>query len=120
MGIIKIEIKIPELVRAVETFRENRMAALEHVTKEIKESVGELFNHLLHTEMELFLGAADQVSNKRNGYEEREYALKGVGSVHIRMPRDRKSSFKSAIIPAREQIDPRLNARRDPLRRSLP
>ena len=32
MGIIKIEIKIPELVKAVETFRENRMNALEHLT----------------------------------------------------------------------------------------
>lgn len=108
MGIIKIEIKIPELVKAVETFRENRMNALEHITKEIKESVSELFNQLLHTEMELHLGAADQVGNKRNGYEEREYALKGVGCVRMRMPVDRKRNFKSKIILPREQIDPRL------------
>ena len=108
MGIIKIEIKIPELVKAVETFRENRMNALEHLTSEIKGEVSQLFNKLLQTEMELFLGSPDQKDNKRNGYEEREYALKGIGCVRVRQPVDRKRNFKSVILPSREQIDPRL------------
>ncbi len=108
MGIIKIEIKIPELVKALDAFRENRMNALEHLTNEIKDEVSQLFNKLLQTEMELFLGSPDQKDNKRNGYEEREYALKGIGCVRVRQPVDRKRKFKSAIIPAREQIDPRL------------
>lgn len=30
MGIVKGEIKIPELAKAIEIFKENRMAALEH------------------------------------------------------------------------------------------
>ncbi|MBK8204523.1 MAG: transposase [Bdellovibrionales bacterium] len=67
-----------------------------------------MFNQILHTEMEIFLGQADQTGNKRNGYDEREYALKGVGCVRIRMPVDRKRNFKSVVIPPREQIDPRL------------
>ncbi len=108
MGIIKVEIKIPELVRAIESFKENRLAALEHLTVEVKSSVSQMFNQLLQTEMSVFLGQPDQSDNKRNGYEEREYALKGVGCVRIRMPVDRKRDFKSVVIPSREQIDPRL------------
>ena len=108
MGIIKIEIRIPELVKALESFKENRLAALEHLTCEVKSSVSQMFNQLLQTEMAVFLGQADQVDNKRNGYEDREYALKGVGCVRIRMPVDRKRDFKSVVIPSREQIDPRL------------
>lgn len=108
MGIIKIEIKIPELVKAIESFKENRLAALEHLTVEVKSSVSQMFNQLLQTEMAVFLGQADQSDNKRNGFEEREYALKGVGCVRIRMPVDRKRNFKSVIVPPREQIDPRL------------
>ena len=108
MGIIKVEIKIPELVKAIESFRENRTLALDHFTNEIKESVSHLFHQLLQAEMEIFLGSPDQKDNKRNGYEEREYALKGMGCVRIRMPVDRKRDFKSVIIPSREQIDPRL------------
>ena len=108
MGIIKVEIKIPELVKAIELFKENRITALEHLAVEVKSSVSEMFNNILQTEMSVFLGRPEQSGNKRNGFEEREYALKGVGCVRIRMPVDRKRNFKSVVIPPREQIDPRL------------
>jgi transposase-like protein len=104
MGILKVEIKIPELVKAIEVFKENRLAALEHLTVEVKNGVSEMFNQLLQAEMAVFLGAPDQSDNKRNGFDEREYALKGVGCVRIRMPVDRKRNFKSVIVPPREQI----------------
>jgi len=108
MGIIKIEVKIPELKRALEEFKRNRLRSLEMVTLEIKDAVGNTFNQLLKAEMTLFLGQADQLDNKRNGYATREYALKGVGTLRIKMPVDRKRKFQSTIIPSREQIDPRL------------
>jgi len=108
MGIIKIEVKVPELVQALEIFKENRVAALETLTTEIREGVSSFFNSLLQTEMDIFLGRPDQKLNKRNGYQEREYALKGVGCVRVRHPVDRKRAFKSSVLPAREQIDPRL------------
>jgi putative transposase len=108
MGIIKVEIKIPALVTALERFKENRLAALEHLSGEIQSSVSDLFNRLLKAEMDVFLGQPEQASNKRNGYQEREYALKGVGCLRVRLPVDRHRNFKSAIIPAREQIDPRI------------
>lgn len=108
MGIIKVEINLPEAVRAVEEFKSNRLKAFEAVTGEVKSAVGHAVNQLLHTEMSVFLGKADQSDNKRNGYREREYALKGVGSIRIRMPRDRKGKFKSNIIKPNEQMDPRL------------
>jgi putative transposase len=108
MGIIKVEIRIPELVKALETFKENRMAALETLSGEIQSSMSEFFNSLLKTEMDLFLGRPEQASNKRNGFKEREYALKGVGCLRIRLPLDRQRKFKSVVIPPREQIDPRI------------
>lgn len=108
MGIIKVEIKIPELVKALESFKENRLAALETLSGEIQSSMSEFFNSLLKTEMDLFLGRPEQASNKRNGFKEREYALKGVGCLRIRLPLDRQRKFKSVVIPPREQIDPRI------------
>lgn len=58
--------------------------------------------------MTLFLGSPDQIGNKRNGYEDRDYVLKGIGAIRIRMPIDRKRSFRSDVVPHHEQIDPRL------------
>lgn len=108
MGIIKVEVSLPEAAQAIEEFGRNRLQAFEAITSELKTAVGNAFNHLLQTEMTLFLGKPEQSGNKRNGYEEREYALKGVGCIRIRMPQDRKSQFKSQVIVPREQIDPRL------------
>lgn len=108
MGIIKIEVSLPEAVRAIEEFRRNRVMALEAIGHEVKTAVSSALNQLLHTEMALFLGRPDQSDNKRNGYHEREYALKGVGCIRIRMPEDRKRAFESAVLPKGEQIDPRL------------
>ena len=65
-------------------------------------------NQLLATEMTMFLGKPDQAANKRNGYEDREFALKGIGSIRLRMPIDRRRQFKSEIIRPSEQMDPRL------------
>src|ERR1017187_6688394 len=98
MGIIKVEIKVPALVKALENFKTNRLAALETLSVEIQSSVSEFFNSLLQTEMDVFLGEPEQATNKRNGYKEREYALKGVGCLRIRLPLDRQRKFKSAVI----------------------
>ncbi len=95
-------------MQALEVFKENRIQALETISEDIRNGVSDFFNSLLQTEMDLFLGRADQSGNKRNGIREREYALKGVGCLRIRMPTDRKRVLKSAVIPHHEQIDPRL------------
>lgn len=108
MGIIKIEVKIPELTKALELFKVNRVKALEGLASELRSAATTVVHQLLNAEMTLFLGEADQADNKRNGFQDREYALKGVGLLRVRMPIDRKREFKSQVMPAREQIDPRL------------
>ncbi len=108
MGIIKVEVNLAELTQTLDQFRRNRMRALDTITSDIRSAVSNTFNQLLNAEMEIFLGQPDQIGNKRNGYSQREYVFKGVGGVRVRMPIDRKHKFASSIIPAREQIDPRL------------
>ena len=108
MGIIKVEVNLPEAVQAIEEFKRNRIRAFESISSELKTAVGNAISNLLQTEMTLFLGKSEQSGNKRNGYKERDYALKGVGCIRIKMPQDRKSQFKSDVIVGSEQIDPRI------------
>lgn len=37
----------------------------------------------------------DGDTNHRNGSYERKYALKGIGEVEVKVPRDRKSEFQT-------------------------
>ena len=108
MAIIKLQVSVPEAVKAVTEFKQNRIKALEAITTEVKAAVSSAINGLLHAEMSLFLGQPEQSDNKRNGYHEREYALKHVGSIRLKMPVDRRRRFESDVVPAHEQIDPRL------------
>lgn len=108
MGIIKVEISLPEAAKALEEFRREPKRTFELITNEIKAAVSNLFDQLLQTEMSIFLGHPDQKNNKRNGYYERDFALKGVGCIRVKMPIDRKRKFASNVIKPHEQIDPRL------------
>ena len=108
VGIIKVDVNIAELKTAVEAFKINRLKALESFSLEVRSAVGDAINRLLHAEMTLFLGSVDEQGNKRNGFKEKEYTLKGVGTLQIRVPKDRHDRFESSVIPKHERVDPRL------------
>ena len=108
MGIVKVEVKVSEFVKAIEVFRENPRKAFDEIANEIKSSMTECFNKLLQAEFDLFIGSTDLVSNKRNGFIERDFSIKGIGSLKLRVPRDRKGKFNSIIIPKNAQMDFRL------------
>jgi len=108
MSIIKIEVSVPEAIQALRQFRENRISALNTLSKELQDSVSKGINELLNTEFSLFLGEPDQSLNTRNGYKNKTYYLKGLGAISIRVPQSRKGGFNSSIIPSHEQIDPRI------------
>jgi putative transposase len=111
MSIIKLEIRISELAKAIDAFRHNRKSALEALSTEVRRALSGTMNELMRAEIGMFLGQSDQVDNKRNGYQpEREYILKGIGGITIRSPKDRKGRFESQVVPTSERIDPRLKA----------
>ncbi len=109
LSIVKFEFSVPELKKTVELFAHNRLAAFESVVTESRRSVQELINQVMHAEMTLFLGQADQADNKRNGYEHRDYTLKGLGTLRLKVPVDRRRKFESSVIPKHERMDPRLS-----------
>ena len=95
-SIVRIEISLPEAVKAIQNFKKNRVMALGDFSNELKKSAQQFFETLMETEFSAFLGRDEQSGNKRNGYRERTYALKGVGALRLRVPRDRHSKFDSS------------------------
>jgi transposase-like protein len=56
-------------------------------------------------ELELFLGEESQKGNKRNGFVTRSFGIKGVGTIEVRVPRDRRGKFRSNVIPPQRKYD---------------
>jgi len=110
MSVIKLEVRLSEVTQALEAFASHRKQALEQLSYQMKELVSTTFNQLMNAEMDLFLGQPDQAGNKRNGYREREYTLKGIGTLRIRVPKDRRGQFSSVVVPPHERVDPRIKA----------
>ena len=108
MGIIKLEVNIAELKEAITSISEGRKKFFEMLTREVKAATSSVIEQAVNAEISVFLGKSSEKDNKRNGYESREYAFKGLGGITLKMPVDRKSRFESEIIPKNEQIDPRL------------
>jgi putative transposase len=108
MGIIKVEFNFPELKETLTSLEHGRKHFFDLLTRELKSAASNAIDQVLSSEMTVFLGKSSETGNKRNGYQTREYALKGLGGITLRMPVDRKRRFESIIIPKSEQIDPRL------------
>jgi putative transposase len=108
MGIIKVEVNLPELKEAITSLEQGRKKFFELLSHEIKSAATSAIEQVLDTEITVFLGKSSENDNKRNGYKVRSYALKGIGGISFKMPKDRKSRFKSDLIPNHEQIEPRL------------
>jgi transposase-like protein len=77
---------------------ENRTLALEAFVTCIRKVVEETIDNILNSEIDLFLGKSEESSNKRNGYKERDYNFKGLGTIRIKMLVDRKRRFNSVVI----------------------
>ncbi len=108
MSIIKFQVSVPEALKALGQFKEDRLKAFNQLSEDLRITVEESINHLLKLEMSVFLGEADQTDNKRNGFKERDYTIKGLGTIRVNLPQDRKSRFESSIIKKSERIDPRI------------
>ena len=107
---MKMEITVPEVIDLINEIRNDPGSLFEMIRANVQETVGEYLTALMDTEMTHFLGRkryerSDGSDNHRNGSYDRKYTLKGIGSVNIKVPRDRKGAFKTEVIPRSKQYE---------------
>jgi putative transposase len=113
---LKVQLSIPDLKAQVLALREmaqDPMALLQSLTSELRPRFEEWMNELLVSELSLHLGREPyerkkESRNHRNGYRNRRLTLKGLGTLELRIPRDREGGFRTGFVPERIQYDPRI------------
>lgn len=77
---------------------------------DLREVVGKYWSAMMNAELTHDLGREPYVrvsgaANYRNGSYGRGFTPKGVGEVHVDVPRDRNGAFKTTVIPRSKQYE---------------
>jgi putative transposase len=107
---MKMEITVAEAVELINQIHKQPDSLFEMIRETVKENVGQYLTELMDTEMSHFLGRdryqrVEGRHNHRNGSYHRNYALKGIGPVDVKIPRDRNGEFSTQVIPRSKQYE---------------
>lgn len=107
---MKLEVTVSEIADIFKEIQERPGQLFEMIRLDIKEAVGKYLTAMMNAELTHYLGREPYVrvngkANHRNGSYGRGFALKGVGEVHVDIPRDRNGEFKTAVIPRSKQYE---------------
>jgi putative transposase len=107
---MKLEVTVSEIADIFKEIQERPGQLFEMIRLDIREVVGKYLTTMMNAELTHFLGREPYVRvveavNHRNGSYGRGFALKGVGEVHVDIPRDRNGEFKTSVIPRSKQYE---------------
>jgi putative transposase len=107
---MKMEITVTEAVELINQIHKQPDSLFEMIRATVKDNVGQYLSELMETEMSHFLGRdryqrIKGQNNHRNGSYPRNYTLKGIGPVNVKVPRDRDGQFSTKVIPRSKQYE---------------
>ena len=107
---MKLEVTVSEIADIFKEIQERPGQLFEMIRLDIREVVGKYLTTMMNAELTHYLGRDPYVRvsgavNHRNGSYGRGFALKGIGEVHVDVPRDRKGEFKTSVIPRSKQYE---------------
>jgi len=110
---VKVEISVSEIVEVFKEIQEQPGKILEMVRADVPKVVGEYLSDIMQVELTRFLGRKpyermEEEANHRNGSYPRNFALKGIGEVAVKVPRDRKGEYRTQVIPKSKQYEDEL------------
>jgi putative transposase len=110
---MKMEITVAEVRELINEICEQPGSLFDMIRANVQESVGQYLSVLMDSELTHFLGRkpyerCEGESNHRNGSYPRNFTLKGIGEVGVRVPRDRKGEFSTRVIPRSVQYEDAL------------
>lgn len=110
---MKITVSVPEVVEIFKAIQTQPDQLFDLIRADIRQSVGQYLSEMMQVELTQFLGRepyerTGEPSNHRNGSYDRQFTLKGIGSVEVQVPRDRKGAFETQVIPRSKRYEDQL------------
>ena len=100
--IMKIAVRVADTMELVAKFEQSPVVAMQEMITQVRDGFRDALEQVMGAELDVFLGRHAEGDNKRNGYVTRTFAIKGFGSLQLRVPRDR---FETKVLPAKKRYD---------------
>jgi len=110
---VEIKISVPEVVSLLKEVQENPARIFEMVTMNVQKDVGNYLTNLMKAELTHVLGREEYErrkgkANHRNGSYPRNFCIKGIGEVAVKVPRDRNGEYQTQVLPRSKRYEDRL------------
>jgi putative transposase len=107
---MKVEISVPEVVSFFKEIQQQPEKVLEMIRLDVREMVGRYLTEMMEAELTHFLGREPyerkaEDCNHRNGSYGRKFTIKSIGEVSVKVPRDRKGQYQTAVLPRSQQYE---------------
>ena len=107
---MKIEISVPEVVSVFKEIQTQPEKLFEIIRLDVREVVGKYLSEMMNAELTNFLGRkpyerSEEKTNYRNGCYGRNFTLKGIGEVSVKVPRDRNGEYETRVVPRSKQYE---------------
>lgn len=107
---MEMEITVPEARELINEISEQPGSLFDMIRVNVQATVGRFLSARMDTEMNHFLGRgryerSEGENNHCNGSHSRNFTLKGLGEVGVKVPRDRKGKFSTRVIPRSIQCE---------------
>jgi putative transposase len=110
---MEIKISVPEVVSLIKELQENPTRIFEMATMNVQKDVGNYLTNLMKAELTHILGREKYERGKgeinhRNGSYNRDFCIKGIGEVAVKVPRDRKGEYQTQVLPRGKRYEDRI------------
>jgi len=110
---MEIKISVPEVVSLIKELQEKPSRIFEMVTMNVQKEVGDYLTNLMKAELTYVLGRKRYERDKgeanyRNGSYSRDFCIKGIGQVAVKVPRDRKGQYQTQVLPRSKRYEDRI------------
>jgi putative transposase len=111
---MKLEVTVSEVKEIFKVIEKQPEQLFEMIRMDIRETVGQYLTAMMNAELTNFLGRGfyehgEDGVNHRNGSYDRNFALKGIGEVQVKVPRDRQGDFSTQVIPRSKQYEEEIS-----------
>jgi len=107
---IELSVNVPEVKEFINDLAKAPSKIFDILRLNVRETVGKYLTALMQAELTVYLGRErykrqEDRKGYRNGGHKRDFTLKGIGEITVKVPRDREGNFKTKVLPKCRQYE---------------